>query len=146
MKDRLKALEELKDRVGQELPPVSLEIEKGLIKKFTDAVGDRNPLWRDEKRPGGILAPPTLMLTIGFNDIIESLSCGSILTVLHGSTELEPMKEVKPGDRVTARAKIANIRERKGQMGDTLFVYIDVGLVNQKGEKVAAVKQMAIVY
>jgi len=144
--DKEKALEELRGRIGEELTPVSLDIEKGLLKKFAEAVGDENPIWRDEHRLGGILAPPTLMLTIGFNDIIESLSCSSVLTVLHGSTELETIKEAKPGDKVTARAKIANIRERKGQMGDTLFVYIDVSLINQRNEQVATCRQMAIVY
>jgi len=144
--DKEQAFEELKSRVGEELAPVSLDIEKGLIRKFADAVGDENPLWRDESRSGGIVAPPTLMLTIGFNDIIESLSYGSLLTVLHGSTELESKKEVKPGDKIIARAKITNIRERKGQMGGTLFVYIDVDLINQKDEQVAACRQMAIVY
>lgn len=144
--DKEQALKELKGRVGEELAPVSLDIEKGLIRKFASAVGDENPLWCDENRSGGIVAPPTLMLTIGFNDIIESMSYSSLLTVLHGSTELEPKKEVKTGDKITARAKITNIRERKGQLGSTLFVYIDVDFLNQKDEAVAACRQMAIVY
>ncbi len=146
MRDKQKALEELKGRAGEEFATVSLDIEKGLIKKFAEAVGDENPLWCDESRSGGIIAPPTLMMTIGFNNIIESLSYDSLLTVLHGSTELEAKKEVHPGDKITARAKITNIRERKGQMGSTLFVYIDVDLLNQKDEQVAACRQMAIVY
>jgi hydroxyacyl-ACP dehydratase HTD2-like protein with hotdog domain len=86
------------------------------------------------------------MLTIGFNEMVEDLAYGDTLTVLHGSTELEPCLDVAIGDNITANARIAKIRERQGQMGATLFITVESNCVNQNNEKVAMCRQVAIVY
>ncbi len=130
---------EVKEWEGKALEPVTIPIEKGMVQRFCRAVGDENPRWQEK-------APPSLLLTIGFNEMVEELACGGLLTVLHGSTELEPYLDVSIGDVVTANAHIARVRERQGQMGATLFVTIDVECVNGRGEKVAMVRQVAIVY
>ena len=55
--------QELTQLIGKTGEPVILEVEKGAIKRFADAVGDRNPLYWDEEharnsRYGSIVAPP----------------------------------------------------------------------------------------
>ena len=53
--------EEMRQKaVGTVSGPAVLEVEKGAIKRFAEAVGDANPLWNDEasarkSRFGGIL-------------------------------------------------------------------------------------------
>ena len=133
------AIAETKEREGQPLTPVTLRVEKGLVERFCRVVGDNNPRWHK-------LAPPSLMLTIGFNEMVEDLAYGDILTVLHGSTELEPHLDVAIGDSITANSRIAKIRERQGQMGATLFITVESDCINQNNEKVALCRQVAIVY
>ncbi|MFC2069406.1 MaoC family dehydratase N-terminal domain-containing protein, partial [Chloroflexota bacterium] len=46
-------------------------MEKGAILRFIKAIEDYNPLWQDKDNAqrsnyGGIIAPPTFILTIGF--------------------------------------------------------------------------------
>ena len=40
-------VEQLQKMVGVEDKPVVVEVEKGHIKRFVEAVGDSNPLWQD---------------------------------------------------------------------------------------------------
>ena len=55
-----------RDYIGQESPPEYLDVEKGHVRAFAEAIGDPNPLWSDEiatrrSRFGGIVAPPTFL-------------------------------------------------------------------------------------
>jgi len=143
--------EELKSQVGVDWPPLVYEIEKGMIRRFAQAVGDPNPLWQDEEYASrssfsGIIAPPTFLLILGFGQMLQSLNLDSSLTVLHGSTELECHQPVRPGDVITVTTKIANVRERPGKMGKTLFVTFDMTGTNQGQDVVAKCRQVAIIY
>lgn len=151
MDDGWQAVERLKSQIGVEWPPLVYEIEKGMIRRFARAVGDSNPLWQDEEFAkktsyGGIIAPPTFALILGFDQLQQVLTSGSSLTVLHGSTELGCYQPVRPGDVITLTARIANVRERQSKMGRTAFVTFGMTYKNQGQEVVARCRQMAIIY
>lgn len=145
------AIKELESQVGVEWPPLVYEVEKGMIRRFAQAVGDPNPLWQDEGYArktgyGGVIAPPNFILTLGFNQLQQVLALGSSVTVLHGSTELECYQPVRPGDAITVTTRIKNVRERQSKMGRTVFITLDMVYKNQKQEVVAGCRQMAIIY
>ena len=145
--------DELRSKIGIESQPEVYEIEKGMIRRFVLAIDDPNPLWQDEgyarkKRYGGIIAPPTFVLTVGFDElqqqVLELIPYGSIL---HGSTELECYQPVRAGDTISVTTKITNIRERQDRkMGKMIFVTIDVIYRDQKQELVAKCQQTIIRY
>lgn len=145
--------EELRNKIGIEGEPEVYEIEKGMIRRFVLAIDDPNPLWQDEEyarksRYGGIIAPPTFVLTVGFDElqrqVLESVPYGGIL---HASTELECFQPVSPGEAITVIAKIANIRERqRSRMGKMVFVTLDITYKNQRQEMVARCQQVFIGY
>ncbi len=145
--------EELRSKIGIESEPAVYDIEKGMIRRFVLAIDDPNPLWQDEgyarkSRYGGIIAPPTFVLTIGSDEfqqqVLESIPYEGIL---HGSTELECYQPVSAGDTITVTTKITNIRERQDRrMGKMVFVTLDVTYKNQRQELVAKCQQMIIGY
>ena len=144
-------IRELESRVGVEGQPFVYDIEKGLIRRFTRAIGDPNPLWQDEGyavKAGydSIIAPPNFILTLGFGKILQDLIANPEITVLHGSTELESHQPVRPGDVITVTPTIKNVRERQGKTGKMLFVIFDMVYKNQRQEPVAVCRQMAIIY
>ena len=52
--------------IGRESEPGTIDVEKGAIIKFAEAIGDDNPLYSDEvaaraSRFGGLIAPPTFL-------------------------------------------------------------------------------------
>jgi acyl dehydratase len=143
--------EELRDKIGVEWQPKVCEIERGAIRRFVQAIDDPNPLWQDEEyarqsKYGGIIAPPMFILTIGFEQIQQVLTPSASVTRLHGGTELECYQPVRLGDTITVITKIANIRERQGKMGKTVFMTFEITYKNQRRETVAKCRQIVISY
>ncbi|MBE9482075.1 MAG: MaoC family dehydratase N-terminal domain-containing protein [Chloroflexi bacterium] len=145
-------IDRLRSNIGVEWEPVVYKIEKGMIRRFVQAIDDPNPLWQNEEyarksRYGGIVAPPTFILTIGFEEIqqqiLASIPSG---TILHGDTTLECYQPIKPGDVITATTKITNIRQRQGEKGKTAFISFEITYMNQKQEPVANCRQMVVSY
>jgi acyl dehydratase len=135
-------IERLRSKVGVEWEPREYEIEREMIRRFARAVGDPNPRWQD-----GIIAPPTFILAIGFEQFVEDLSSLTPFnTVLMGGTELECYQPVTLGDVVTVVFKISNLREREGKMGKMAFMTFDSSYKNQRQELVAKCRQMVIGY
>ena len=121
-----------------ELGPVVCPVDRSTIDAFTEAIGDDNPRWQGE-------APPTIMLVLAFDRIQQLLTSNEALTVLHGSSELEPLKPAKLGDVITVSFKIDNVRERQSEKGVACFASFAVECRNQRGEEVARCHQLAIV-
>ncbi len=145
--------DEFRGKIGVEWEAGAYEIEKGMIQKFARAVDDPNPLWQDEEyarqsRYGGIIAPPTFIVTIGGEQFGQKVVAPMFRDgLLHGSTELECYQPVRPGDRITVTVKLTNIRERQGsRSGKMAFVTFDITYRNQKGELVAKCQQTMIGY
>ena len=144
-------IEGLKSKIGVEQAPRVYEIEKGMIRRFVQAIDDPNPLWQDEEyakksKYGGIIAPPTFISMTGIEQIQQVLASVSSGTILHGSTELESYQPIRLGDVLTATTKITNMRERQGKMGKTAFMTFDTTYANQRQELVAKCRQMIISY
>jgi len=145
-------IEKLRSKIGVEWEPRAYEIEREMIRRFARAIGDPNPLWQDEEYArashcGGIIAPPTFILAIGFEQFVEDLmSLTPFSTVLMGGTELECYQPIRLGDVITAMFKISNLRERQGKMGKMAFITFDSSYKNQRQELVAKCRQMVIGY
>ena len=56
--------------IGQKSEPKTIDVEKGAIIKFAQAIEDDNPVFNDEQasrdsRYGGLIAPPTFLRSVG---------------------------------------------------------------------------------
>jgi hypothetical protein len=142
MTEALAGIEKLKSLIGVGWQPREYPIERGMVRRFCRAVGDTNPKWRD-----GLLAPPTFVLAIGFEQFIDDLlAIVSFNTVLMGGTEIECHQPIRTGDIITAVFAISNLRERQGEAGTMAFMTFESRYQNQKGELVANCRQMVIGY
>ena len=141
---------EFRDKIGVEWELGVYEIEKGMIQRFAQAIDDPNPLWQDEEyarqtQYGGIVAPPTFIVTIGGEQFGEKVITPVFPDgLLHGSTELECSQPVRPGDKITVSGKISSIRERPS--GKMAFVTFEITYTNQRQELVAKCQQTMIGY
>jgi len=142
MAEALPGIEKLKSKIGVGWEPRDYPIEREMVRRFTHAVGDTNPKWRD-----GLVAPPTFVLAIGFEQFVDDLlAIVSFNTVLMAGTELECYRPIKTGDVITAVFEISNLREREGEMGRMAFMTFDSTCKNQRQELVAKCRQMVIGY
>ncbi|MGV8080093.1 MAG: MaoC/PaaZ C-terminal domain-containing protein [Syntrophales bacterium] len=94
---------------------------------YAAALGDANPWYLDDSRPGGIVAPPmfsvavTWPITERIAEFIESAKFPKeiVNTQVHYTEHLAIHRLVRPEDRLAVRGRIAAILPRKA---GTLFV------------------------
>ena len=136
--------------IGREGPPMTMEVERGAIIKFAEAIGDDNPLWNDEavarrSRYGGLIAPPTFLrsLRVGLPELPFEIPFDRRLD---GGSDWEYFQPVRPGDRIQAVARITDLRERSGRMGLMIFMTSEITYRNQFDEVVATQTSTSILY
>ena len=124
--------------IGRESEPTVVEVEKGAIRRFADALGDPNPLALDEAaaRAAGhasLVAPPTFAVTLGWSERFRhSLDLGT-RSVLHGEQSFEYARPIVAGDRLTVRSKVADVQERAGASGPMDVLVIEDEGRDEKG-------------
>ena len=109
------------DQIGMELPARTIEVEKGAIRKFADAIGEDNPLYRDEayakkSRYGSLIAPPTFIVNFTM-ELSQYYRWDFGRVGVHGGEEYEYYKPIKAGDTIICKAKIVDIYEKEGKRG-----------------------------
>jgi acyl dehydratase len=141
---------EMRAAINVESEPYVNDVEKGAIIKFAHAIGDSNPLFTDEtvarnSRYGGIIAPPTFFRS--FKSGPSKVSVQSPYPAnLDGGSEWEYFEPVRPGDRITVTAYLADIFERPGRLGNMLFMVRETKYVNQFNKIVAYQRSTGISY
>jgi len=155
MSDKTTLTEEMKAKIGTVLPPIVMEVERGAVKRFAQAVGDLNPLYLDEEyarktRYGGIVSPPGFFgwpagEEIGAETILSVLG-RPFENVLNAGNESEFYRPVRPGDVLVSSTKLADIYEKKGGAGNLLFVVLETTYKNQADQVVAAMRYIFMFY
>jgi acyl dehydratase len=127
-----------------------MEVEKGAIIKFAEAIGDDNPLFNDEAaarqtRHGGLIAPPTFLrsLRVGLPELPFEIPFDRRLD---GGSDWEYFQPVRPGDRIQAVARVIDLSERSGRIGLMIFMTAKITYQNQFDEIVATQTATLIQY
>jgi len=136
-----------------EVGPKKYEVERDMIKKLADAIGDDNPLWQDEEyakkgRHGAIIASPTFLALLRLEEMLElvlSAEC-SLTRMMNGGTELEYFLPIKVGDVISVTGKIIDIYERDGKSGKMIFIISEMTYNNQMGEITAKARNTFLRY
>ncbi len=140
-----------KDLVGTKLEAFSIDVERGKIKEFCQAIGETNPIYTDvaaAKEAGyeDTPAPPTFQTSfafwgVGFDEFWEGLGKLGIDTtrLLHMKEEYEYVKPLYPGMTIHSQAEIVDVKIGKMNMVTMRNEYKD-----DKGE-VCIKADMAIV-
>ena len=141
-----------KSFIGKEYEPFSFEVEKGRIRQFAGAIGDNNPIYRDEaaaKAAGyrTIPAPPTFPY-VAIMDADQAFAVlrdigADISRSLHGEQWFTYHAPLFAGDVVSGRQKIVDIFDKKS--GALEFIVTEVSLTNQAGEAVCDMKSVVVV-
>jgi len=133
--------EELNALLNVDFPPEVYEIEKGMLRRFAEAIDDPNPRWLKE-------APPTFAAALVPRQLLHKLFSADIplKRLLNGTSELEYLKPIKAGDVISVTAKLTRLRQVAGAQGPTLFMFTEVVYTNQRGETVIKGKNTYIKY
>src|SRR3989442_15737322 len=142
--------EEAKHQIGTVSETRTYEVERGVIRRFAEAVGDQNPLFNDEKlarktRFGGMIAPPTFCRSLGAPILEVKLNMPQFRG-LDGGSDWEYLEPIRPGDRITVQSKLADLRESAGRLGPMVFITTETSYTNQFGQVCALQRSTAIRY
>jgi len=153
--------EELNKLIGKTGDTAIMEVEKGAIKKYADAIDDDNLLyWDDEyarnSRYGSIIAPPGFFGWPCFwgeagptfsgllDEVVKAMAKAGFGRVLDGGMEYEFLIPVRAGDTLAATPRVVNIFERETKGGKMLFSVIETSYLNQNGSLAARGRQTII--
>jgi hypothetical protein len=123
---------ELESLLNVEFGPEVYEIEKGMLRRFADAIDDPNPRWQKT-------APPTFPAALVPVELLHKMLTAKcpLTRFLNGANELEYYQAIRAGDIISVTAGLSNLRKREGQEGKTLFMVVEITYKNQRGEVVA---------
>ncbi len=133
--------EEMRNLLNVEFGPEVYEIEKGMLKKFVQAIDDPNPLWQK-------VAPPTFVAALRLDELTQKIwtvKC-PLSRFLNGGNEIEYYQPIKVGDVISVTGKLVDLREREGRLGKMVFMTVELTYKNQQGEIVAKGRNTLIRY
>ncbi|WP_213955868.1 MULTISPECIES: MaoC family dehydratase N-terminal domain-containing protein [unclassified Variovorax] len=133
-----------KNLIGQSLGGGSVEVEKGRLRFFAKATGQRNSVYSDESaaRDAGhptLPVPPTFLMCL--NSEVQDLEYTlrtlkmDLGRILHAEQAFEYHRMAYAGDTLSFETKVADVYDKKG--GALSFVVNETRVTNQKGEHVA---------
>ena len=123
-------LDEFKALIGKQGKPTVYEVDRTMIKRYCDTLGDNSPKWNDRMPPGmltcamfmgeGVATPPW-----PYPGIVDA------------GLELEFMKPITAGDTITIVNEFANVEDKSSERGKRVLFSMKSIAKNQKGEVVA---------
>jgi acyl dehydratase len=130
--------DEIRKLIGSESKPHTVEVERGAIRRFAEAIGDSSPQFNDEQAArltqwGGMIAPPTFGRSLGGGFFGLQINM-PVFRALDGGSEWEYFEPLRPGDRITVISKLADIREAAGRLGPMVFIVTETRYTNQFGQ------------
>jgi acyl dehydratase len=137
--------------IGVETEPYSLEIERGDLIRFARSTGETNPIYVDEvaaraSQSGGLIAAPTYLITMRILQIGLLTLPNPLPNSVDGGTEWTYHEAIRPGDRITARAHLADLYEKDGRFGRMVFEVVEIRYRNQFDQLVVTQRDTYIRY
>jgi acyl dehydratase len=124
------SVEELKAAIGKTGRPSNFEIDKTMIRRFCEAIGDKNPKWNEFMHPGLL----TAAMLMGEGAPMPQWPYPGIVDA---GLELEFFKPIKPGDVLTVTNELCGVEDKSSEKGKRLLISMKSTTKNQRGEVVA---------
>ncbi|HEU5029205.1 MAG TPA: MaoC family dehydratase N-terminal domain-containing protein [Spirillospora sp.] len=127
-----------RDFIGRSFPPTEpYEVSRVKIREFADAIGDRNPIYRDREaaKAAGhpdVIAPPTfpIVVSLGNAGLADPDLNLNYAMVVHGEQRFEYTRPMRAGDVVTCTSTITEIRS----IGNNEKMVVETDVATVEGE------------
>lgn len=138
--------------IGKTLKPSVLDIERGRLRAFAQAIGETDPVYSDVEAAqaaghADLPVPPTFLFAAEMDSgrMFELLTDMKVplARLLHGEQGYTYHQPIHAGDVVTVTSRIADIYDKKG--GALEFVEKTSDVRNQNDELVAELRTVFVV-
>jgi len=147
--------------IGRSGDTITLDVERGAIRKFADAVGDRNPLYWDDDfaRDAGYRAIPAPPGFFGWpakwssplpffmpirQELADAVSKAGFGRMLDAGIEFDFLRPVHAGDTLAVTPRFISISEKEAKSGRMLISVLEMTYVNQNGDIVARGRHLTL--
>jgi hypothetical protein len=129
--------------IGHVWAPFTVEVEKGRLRFFAEAIGETNPVYTDGAAP----IPPTYLFSLE-NEVPDQYGWLASMGVdlgdlLHGEQSFKYHAMVYAGERVTFEPRITDIYDKKN--GALEFIVKETKVTNASGKLVAELRNVLVV-
>lgn len=114
--------------IGKKSEKVKNVIERGLVRRFAESIGDLHPIYFDEKtgkqsRYGRNIAPPTFPRVLDFG-AVEGLELPE-KGLIHGEQAYHYERPLFVGEEIYCYLKISDYKEKTGNSGWMGFLKVE---------------------
>ncbi|HZS35436.1 MAG TPA: MaoC family dehydratase N-terminal domain-containing protein [Polyangia bacterium] len=128
--------------VGRESSPLTVDVERGHIRRFAQSIGDDNPIY--QQLDGRVPAPPTFAAALRANDPREGMDI-DWRKLLHGEQEFFFERPIYAGDRLTIVGRIADAQVKSGKAGDMDVLVLETLATDDTGARVFSARSVVLV-
>jgi acyl dehydratase len=126
-----------------------IDVERGHIRRFVQAIGETNPIYLDEgaARAAGydrIPAPPSFAVALRANDPREGVPI-DWKKLLHGEQEFTFQRPLLAGDRLTIIGRIAEVYVKEGKSGPMDFMVLETIATDGGGATVFVARSLTVI-
>ncbi len=122
-------VEELKTYIGKKGPPTVVEIDRTMIQRYCEAIGDKSPKWKSEMPPGMF----TCAMFMGTGVMTPPWPHPGIVDA---GLELEFFRPIRPGDTITIINEWYNVEDKSNEKRKMVLFSMKSTTTNQRGEVV----------
>jgi acyl dehydratase len=135
--------------IGSSAAPFAVEVEKGAIRRFAEAIGESSEIYFDEafaRSHGypGIVAPPTFPTTFrppSKPAWVIGLDEGRILAGEQGFRYRRP---ILAGDRLQCELRLTDVQDKRSSKGSMELMIQDLIVTSPSGETVCINRRVVI--
>ena len=122
--------------LGKSYPPITTEVTLDALQSYARACNDDNPRYFDAASADRMVAPPMFAVVVTWLSVITAMTDpelqADLLRLLHSAQDIEFLAPIRPGDSITATARIASIETH--QNGESMALELQAH--NGHGEPV----------
>lgn len=127
--------------IGAESATYRVEVEKGAIRRFAEAIGDPNPVYRDAdaaRAAGfpGIIAPPTFPVSFMPPEEPEWTKSLDRRRILAGQQQFTYERPIVAGDILTCRVIFRDVLDKTGRSGRMEIILQEIVGEDETGVRV----------
>lgn len=126
--------------IGKTYPPHPTSVTREQVARFAEAIGDNSQAYA-----AGHRVPPTFGAVYAFRalrQVIGDPELGAnVPGRVHGEQQFQFRRHPRPGERLTARARVEDIYER----GRLEFLVVKIGISDAGGDEVMSVTSTLVV-
>ncbi len=135
--------------IGSSAAPFAVEVEKGAIRRFAEAIGENAAIYFDEavaRSLGylGLVAPPTFPTTFrppSKPAWVLGLDEGRILA---GEQGFRYQRPIYAGDRLQCELRLTDVQDKRGSKGNMELMIQDLIVTSPSGDLVCVNRRVVI--